>query len=401
MSTLKNKRSMPLLTMLMFCFVICIALIFYLGHSMGDLLGQWKICAYTLNGIDPFALAISGEKPIDSIGTIPASFSTVPWACTLGNVFYPGFLPFEIAKIYITALQLVVCAVSVFIVYDKCKHYVENSTILFIALTFVNHFCFVYSWSLGNNGAIISLLVIDAICLVDRHPYIAGVLIAFAMVKPQITAIVCIVFLLNKKWKPILVGAVIDILGWIATCVITSTPFMTLFSECMTSGTSSGRHYYGVLSPLTSIGIDKTTVLLLNAVLGVAYTFILWRYLKKKGINATIATYVPACIASTIWTYKNGPDYMMVVLASVLFIYICLDNKVSVKDYTISFISIFALQMSRLGVNVMQTVFTSYSARTAVKSAEGILLMAIGVIFCIMWAKHKSGGESLAPNSSR
>ena len=395
MNTLKNKRSMPLYAMLMLCFGICVALIFYLGHSTGDLLGQWKICAYTLNGIDPFALAISGEAPIESIGTIPASFSTVPWACTLGNIFYPGFLSYETAQIYITLLQLGVCIVSVFIVYNHCKHYVENNTILLIALTFLSHFCFVYSWSLGNNGAIISLLVIDAICIVNKHPYIAGVLIAFAMVKPQITAIICIVFLLNKKWKPLIVGAVIDIAGWIATCLITSTPFMKLFSECMTSGTSSGRHYYGVLSPLTFIGIDKTAVLLFNAVLGIAFTVILWYYLKKKGIKNNIATYVPACIASVMWTYKNGPDYMMVVLASVLFIYICLDKHINTKDYILSLMCIFALQMSRLAVNVMQTVVTSYSVRTAVKSAEGLLLMAIGVLFCIMWVKYKSHKECI------
>ena len=390
MITLKDKRSTPLLAMLLFCTAICLALVFYLCHPMGDLLGQWKICAYTLNGMDPFALAISGEKPIEAIGTIPSSFSTVPWACTLGNVFYPGFLSFEIAQIYITVLQLVVCAVSVIIVYNKCKDYTENNTLLLIILTFIGHFCFVYSWSLGNNGAIISLLVIDAICICEKHPYICGVLIAFAMVKPQIAGIICIVFLLNKQFKPIIVGAVIDILGWIATSVITSTPFMTLFSECMTSGTSSERHYYGVLSPLTFLGIDKTVVLLLCAVTGIAYTVILWYYLKRKGIDSTIATYVPACIASTIWIYKNGPDYMMVVLASLLLIYVCLDKNVNIKDYLISFACIFALQMSRLGVNVLQTVFTSYSSRTVIKSVEGVLLMAVGVIFCIMWAKYKS-----------
>lgn len=390
MKTLKNKQGTPLLAIMLFCTAICLALIFYLGHPMGDLMGQWKICAYTLKGMDPFALAISGAKPIESIGSIPSSFSTVPWACTLGNVFYPGFMSFEAAQIYITVLQLVVCAVSVIIVHNKCKDYTEHKTLLLIILTFIGHFCFVYSWSLGNNGAIICLLVIDAICICEKHPYICGVLIAFAMVKPQIAAIVCIVFLLNKQWKPIVVGAVIDILGWIATSVITKTPFMTLFGECMTSGTSSDRHYYGVLSPLTFLGVNKTLVLLLCAMTGILYTIILWYYLKKKGIDATIATYVPACIASTIWIYKNGPDYMMVVLASVLFIYVCLDKRVTLKDYIVSLICILALQMSRLGVNVMQTVFTSYFTRTLLKSAEGVLLMVIGVIFCVMWAKYKS-----------
>lgn len=389
MNTLKNKQTTPLLAILLFCTVICVALIFYLGYPMGDLLGQWKICAYTLKGMDPFALAISGEKPIEAIGTIPPSFSTVPWACTLGNVFYPGFLSFEVAQIYITILQLVVCAVSVIIVYNKCKEYTDSNLLLLIILMFVGHFCFVYSWTLGNNGAIISLLIIDAICISEKHPYICGVLIAFAMVKPQIAAIICIVFLLNKQWKPIVVGAVIDILGWVATSVITSTPFMTLFNECMTSGTSSERHYYGVLSPLTFLGIDETIVLGLCAVTGITYTIVLWYYLKKKGIDSTIATYVPACIASTIWIYKNGPDYMMVVIASLMFICICLNKKVTIKDYVVSLICILALQMSRLGVNLLQTVFTSYSERTVIKSAEGVLLMIIGVIFCTMWAKYK------------
>ena len=81
---------------------------------------------------------------------------------------------------------------------------------------------------------------------------------------------------------------------------------------------------------------------------------------------------------------------MMVVLASLLLIYVCLDKNVNIKDYLISFACIFALQMSRLGVNVRQTVCTSYSIRPVIKSVEGVLLMAVGVIFCIMWAKYKS-----------
>ena len=389
MNQLKNKRSRILFLVFLFCMAINIILIFYLGGSMRDLLGQRKICAYTLKGYDPFALAISGEIPIKELGDVPSDYSTVPWACILGNIFYPSFITFTAAKVYVTILQLVVCILATWLVYNKCKDYVKNQSVLLIALSLLGHFCFVYSWSLGNNGAVISCLIISAICLADDHPYLAGALIGISMVKPQNVAIVCIVFLLNKKWKPLFVGAAMDILGWIATSVMTTTPFMTLLSECFVPATSAERHYYGVLSPLSFFGVAENIVLLMNAVVGVVYTYILWRYFKQKGVQNTIETYVPAFIASTIWTYKNGSDYMMVVLATILFIYICLDESTTLRDFWLSIGCILCLQMSRLGVNVMQKIFNSYFLRTLLKSAEGMLLMGIGVIFCVLWVKYK------------
>lgn len=102
----QNRRYWILMGLLILCILLCIGLYFYLGYSGYDIKGHWKICVYALNGYDPFPLI--GEKAVlEWVGKIPAKFSTVPWACVFGSVFYGGFLPLEYAEIYLWVLHFI------------------------------------------------------------------------------------------------------------------------------------------------------------------------------------------------------------------------------------------------------------------------------------------------------
>ena len=116
----KDKKILGLYIMVFVCMAICFAYFIWwlspqkLIPTFGDFIGSWRIGAYTLRGIDPFQL--NETNMIAEIGAVPENFPSTPWSCSLGNLFYAGFLPLNFAKVYLLVLYLLVCLISVFII---------------------------------------------------------------------------------------------------------------------------------------------------------------------------------------------------------------------------------------------------------------------------------------------
>lgn len=386
-SNIQQKRFRLLAGLLVLCIASCIILYFYLGYTGFDLKGHWRISRYTLLGYDPFPL-IGQHTLLKSVGRIPKGFSTVPWCCVFGSIFYGAFLPVEIAQIYIWVLHFVIYAVTATVIYRKFRRQFSGRFILLLILLIGGHFSFMYSLRYGNAGAIICCLGILAICLTDSNPWIAGICMGFAMMKPQISMIICLVWLLNRKWKPLFTAAAIDILGWITTAVITGTSPLILLKETLSSGTASAKQYLGMFSFLQLAGINSTVVLLLNMIVGIIFTAAGCLYLRKKchASDNSLVLYVPACAASTFWMYKNGTDYLILVFVAAFFLYLCLEKGLSTKDLLLSVFCLLYLEMSRCAVYfVIVLGQKSVAVRNLSKSFDGILIAVITVIFLHLW----------------
>ena len=112
-NTIKKKSPVLLIAAMLLCAVVCAVLFVFLeGYTKGDVRGHWRICRYTLEGLNPYLL-IGQPAAIESVGAIPAAFSTVPWSCVFGSVFYAGFLPLEGAYVYIFVMHFVAVAAFV------------------------------------------------------------------------------------------------------------------------------------------------------------------------------------------------------------------------------------------------------------------------------------------------
>lgn len=392
-----KKRTGILLGMLSLCVLVCIGLYFYLKYTGYDIKGHWKICVYALNGYDPFPL-IGKKAALPWVGKIPGKFSTVPWACIFGSVFYGGFLPLKQAEVYLWILHFVfwfLLAITIKSCYGKELRKPELYLLIFLV---ASQFSFMYSLRFGNMGAVVCCILVMSICLIDRIPWLSGILLGFAMMKPQIAAIVCLVYLLNKKWKPLVIGAAIDIAGLITTSIVTNTGMLQLLREMLQSGTASKEQYLGLCSFLLAFGWDRRVILLLNMLLGIGYTVVLWYYLKKKSnrIMNEIVLYAPACIASTFWMYKNGTDYLILAFASAFFVLLCMRKELSWRDFWVSAFGIGYLQMSRclVYIGVLLTKDTGWG-RNLVKSVDGFVLAIVGVILCRLWVKYTVEKESI------
>ena len=391
---LEKKSPVLLIAAMLLCAAVCAAVFVILeGYTKGDVRGHWRICRYTLEGLNPYLL-IGQPAAIESIGAIPAAFSTVPWSCVFGSIFYAGFLPLEGAYVYIFVMHFVAVAALLLVIYNKYKSALSKKQLAVLLLVPPVHFSFMYSLHFGNAGGIICCMLMTAFLIGKKHPCIAGVLLGFAMMKPQIAAIICLVFLLEKRFKTLFTAAGIVIAGWAATSLAISVNPIDLIKYTLESGTAASTQYLGLLNNLKYFGVDSTLILLMNVAIGCAYTLALYLYLKKKARADSVFIFVPACIASVFWIYKNGTDYMILAFAAAFFCLLCMSKRLTVADYIASICSVAWLQMSRCAVYLGVTLFDdNYFVRDIFKSADGLIVAIVGIYLCRLWVKYS--GEEL------
>ncbi len=398
MKKIELNKKIPglLIAALLMCLGVCAVLYFYLnGYTKWDITGHWKICRYAIEGYNPYPL-IGQPALIESIGKIPEAFSTVPWSCIFGSVFYGGFLPLEAAYVYIYVMHFVSLAALLIVFYKKFKNDFTVKHMIVMMLIPIAHFSFMYSVHFGNAGGIICSFLMIAFLIGKKHPYIAGILLGFAMMKPQIAAVICLVYLFNKQFKTLFTAADIVIAGWAATSIATATNPIDLLLQTLSSGTASSTQYLGLLNNLKYFGVDSKIILLINVAIGCLYTLVLFLYLRKKSVNCADSyfVYVPACIASVFWIYKNGTDYMIIAFAALFFTLLCMNKELKISEYLISIFSIGWLEMSRCFVYLGAMLFKeNLFVRDLFKSVDGLVIAFIGVYLCVLWVKHD--GESI------
>lgn len=393
----RQTRYRLLLALFALCAVVCLGVVCILGFSFFDLVGHWRICRYTLAGINPYEM-IGRTGPY---GEIPPGFSTVPWSCFLGSAFYGGFLPLKHVWIYSISLHLLAAGATSVALCRAAGPLLKNREWFPAALAVFVHFSYAYSLAMGNAGGILCCLLMLSILLAGKRPWLSGLLLALAMVKPQVTAVVCVIYLLNRRWKPLFFAAAIDIAGWAVTCLLTKTDPSTLLLQTFSSGTASDGQYLGLLSALRFLGTDSSLILLMNMALGLAYAVGGWLYLRRhSGLSAgSPALYLPACVASTFWMYKNGTDYSILSFCVFLFLLLVLNTSTDRKDFWLSYLCIAYGMLSRCWVYLGITLFDSLLLRDLFKSADGLLLALMGLVFCRMWIKYR--GDELLPDTLR
>lgn len=393
MKKLLSHEQMPnlLIRLFLLYIVACIILFFFLiGYVPSDLPGHWRICKYTLEGYNPYLL-IGKESLIPSIGQIPRGFSTVPWSCVFGNLFYGGFMPLSWATTYIFVLHFGALFFLIYILYHKFYPLLSGKALAVLILLPCTHFSFTYSLSYSNSGGIICCILIIALLISHEHPLTAGVLLGLSMMKPQIAAISGLVFLLNKQWKVLTLASIIVMSGWISTAIITSTPLLELLLQTFNSGTAEITQYLGLLNNLKYFNVNSKLILLLNMAIGAVYVIILYFYIKKQSSDAFQSPfiYVPACIASTFWIYKNGTDYSILTFASIFFCMLCVKKELPMKDRLGSIVSVGYLQMSRIIVYLAVFFFKdNLFIRDMFKTADGIIIAIIGIYLCKLYVKN-------------
>jgi hypothetical protein len=287
--------------------------------AFNDLIGQWQICAYTLRGIDPYPLIGESSAAINEIGAIPSYWGTSPWGLILGNIGYAGFLSLESAKIYFVVLNIVLLLIVSALVFKKMnKITTKEYAIISVLITF----SYIYHHSLfwGNIGNIISIMIIIAILYCNDNESISGVCLGIAMIKPQLALLVCLGFLIQKRFKPLVIAATMDIISWLIASIVTKTSMIELLIEFMQLRIGDEYRHNGIADILKYFTqLNDNVLLLISMILGITYVVIMMSCVSKRKYDDK--TLFITVIASQFWCYSYGNDTFVTMIVAYLLIY--------------------------------------------------------------------------------
>lgn len=329
-----NKRSKPMKKKQCIDYVyVCLSLLtiinlFFLVFrvtqgelSFRDFRGRWQESAYLLRGVNPFD-AVAGKNIIEEIGVIDPDFATVPWAWIWGMIISPGFLKYEVAQIYGYFVFFIGAVLTALVVYKYIERTFpwtdiqngrekENWCVCAFFIVF-SQYCWVWSFLCGNHGALACCFIVVAVCVYRDHPCFAGIMMTFAMIKPQVAAVFFVTFLILKQYRVILTAVIAEALTMVALWTMTGIGIWELCFRTVTVGTSYDTAFYGLFNMLKYVGVPTMWILLLDVAVGIIYlvvhTLMTRRYVGENDLHI----FIGATIASTFWFYKQSHDYVII-----------------------------------------------------------------------------------------
>lgn len=212
MSNLYHKHKEIFNNNLFYCimlacgFLFCIAY-YYACKGAGGIIPEyydswehWKASAYIIRGIDPFNAV--HEPVILEIGQMTENFISVPWSYLMSTIMAPGFIPYNFAQIYGMCFFVALVVFDVICLNKIFTKVFNNHLPLFIGIFILVMPKLTAVWIQGNNAIMVSSFLIYMLYFVmgDKE-YVAGVFLAFAMVKPQVALLFCVVLLFQKSPK--------------------------------------------------------------------------------------------------------------------------------------------------------------------------------------------------------
>lgn len=268
----------------------------------------YEECKYTLQGL--------------FIGDITDLAASWPWTRFLGIFVHGSFLTQDMSVIYSFVIYTTVIITTIIFVCDnlKVRTLLDKLTIVFILLS---SWYYVYLVCALNNGSLVCLLLILLLTLVDKHPYYAGIVLAFALVKAQLVVPIFLIFLLRKKWKTIITSICIVISSWITYSIMTSsTPWKQLYHLLFSVSSRGDNSYwrFGMFDFILLFDNSKSMIVLPLSVIGGLSILI---FIERKVITDKIKndyiflSYFHAAICTLLWFYTTKCDYLILTIVAL------------------------------------------------------------------------------------
>lgn len=381
--------------------VLALANIFFLVFrimrgecSFVDFRARWQESANLFRGINPFD-ALSGKIVLEEIGVIDPDMVTVPWAWIWGSIISPGFIKYEYAKIWGTIFFLGMAVLTSVV----CYRYIEknfnwekeqnhNRWSLMAILIVISQYAWVWAYMCGNHGALACCFVVIAVCIYKEHPYVAGVIMTFGMIKPQVAALFFITFLFLKQYRVIITAIVCELLTVIILWGVTGSNIFELLGQTAGVGTNLNAVFYGLFNMLKYGNTSTTVILVLDIVVGVGYLIVHTLLTRKYAGESDMHVFAGAAIASTFWFYKQSHDYVILIIPCMALlkdIYDLKDKKYYMElVMLVSFIAIFYVQsFARKVICKIVPSITEFVGKELFMTFTCIVFIALG----IMWLR--------------
>lgn len=416
-SNLRNNDSLPKINIdcrLIICIlfalislVVSTFLIMHNGINGVDAYYYWVNSAYSARGYNLEWVKESGFV-IDSIGKMQG-IGVLPYGRVLSNFLLPGFLSYNAAYIYNWILILFITVLLFINIFRWVKEKSLFNNIFECATAALSMIMIPWLWPgylrAGNIGGIIALMAILSAFYISRNENVAALLIAFALIKPQIGGIFLIAVFLKKNYRLVVkilsVIAISEVIHFIYIGImnkirgiywpVSLNSIISIFEGYAGKNAEAERGdtwylYYGIFNMLKEIGVPVFIVLLLSMIAGVAFLIIILKLIKKNSdlYNDYVIIFAIASLSSLFWFYKSECDNIVIILCNIIvLLYLKESDK---KILSIVAASIFLAGMNwlvgryilRFGINVV-----SYYQGILIDQILQIILFTMMIILVI------------------
>jgi hypothetical protein len=290
----------------------------FLRSDGWDYFTRWSETQYVRHGHDPIAAERAGLR-IPEYGRLREGQGYPPWSYVYLE-WTLGWLPFSSSKLLYWALNVGVCTILWSWAYRTgyaVRHVRSDALLLTGVALFTMQFYKVF-WT-GNYGLICAGCLLAIAWATQRNRNVlAGVFWALMLIKPQLGALVGIVFLVQKRWKTLLVAFLILFAAWECAAVQTGTPPIRMLRELAGPASQyvTGQNAVngGILNLLLHYRVlpIRTTILLTAALCAIAASLLLWKF---RNLTIEYQLLIPA-VFSICWTYSQPHNW--VVLCSLI-----------------------------------------------------------------------------------
>ena len=394
MKTQAKQRLPKILTaFILLCAVIYLATGFLNVGDACDGYYRWQESAYILRGVDPFAVAVEPGLVEPDIGPVNSDAGNMPWTFLLSNCIYPGFLQFSDAFIVARIVFALLLCLAVYRAWRFTGAAYATTPLRRLLLVGILFCCYMWfaTLRLGNHGAYVTLcLFLLATFDHDRHWLGAGVLYAFIAMKPQLSGLFLLYYLIRGRFKPLLVAAGILAASTIAASVLSGTHIVEMllnpFRLSLSYQELDNYIYYGLLDPLVSAcSISSKYVMVPSMLMWIGFvSFVALRFkaLREETMLA---------LGSVSWMYVQPSDQTLLGL----FGFNCCALLLFHRDMFPSRLSKSILAIGAL-INTLPLKGTVFMSSWMVPLAYRMILLAI-IIFII---KREAGRLRLDSRAS-
>jgi hypothetical protein len=299
---------------------------------------QYILQVYALNGVNPYT---NNDALASTVGIIEDGYATSPWGLILGNIFYPTWWPTDVGITYFYISSIIVififsiCAMSYF---SKIKK--QYSMLSFMVI--ITSIGLMHSLLRTNASAtMICLLMLVVLSREQKFDIVMGVLFSLSFVKPQVSALIFLILLFERRFKLIISSMAIVFSSFITVCILLKeNPFILIF-QFLTCDVGFANDNFvvipfrGMLSFLLPF-VDASLVTISSMILGILLTIFGHIKLSKiynfRGRLQRIILYTPSIMISGIWSYAWNYDRIALILPIITLIIIFMEyEKYSIK----------------------------------------------------------------------
>ena len=292
------------------------------SNSAQDLFSRWQEQSYIYQGHYPYDINRKSPDVDPAIGPV-TSGGYPPWAFFTNFILIPR-ISWQSTRWYFALLNLISLGIVAIFSYQIGAAYSRNKGLFSMASTLAVS-AHVNTLNNGQYGIIINALLIGVYWLLNNHQEIsAGILLALAFVKPNISGFYVFILFFRRQKKALLAFSAYLLFGSLMIWNITKVNPLYMVNKVLKQSSFFAKKGASGTNILIKLGIDPQLSIILLGILGIILTSLIFYFWAQKSLLILFAT---ASVLGRVATYHWFYDNVMLIFVLFAVLKITFENN--------------------------------------------------------------------------